>query len=505
MVQPKYSPEEALERVKLMMKYDLSKTSVENKILVSEQTTTLTPDDLSEGGKFVKLGMKGDIVGKIQELLISKGYKDISKSGKVDNSFGERTKKMVTAFQVANGLEDDGVVGGDTWSKLNDGRAVQSGTKTSLACVKKFYQVHDSFVPTQDLGNSFRVHIIPFESEMADQGVTVWDFKFENGVGEWNQLDEGQITERGTFNCLDDQHFRMNKENGSNKFTSKRSDGSPKISRKSKIDNPSYKLKFGPTGEPESKIQQTQTNTSDPLSCVKNYFRTKTFYYYKNAKYTQASVYGTGELEVTLPSNLTWKFLTWKDGKKTWKQYTDGDLSDNGVWSCDGDSNFTMRSVLGNFNFDSKNAEEFFKQIQSGGQPTQAQPVAQPTQTQPVAQPTQTGPAAGYTDANQQSTLRRQDSILSDILDNQSVNKSVCRKNITDFYDSFKQKNSIVVDPATIAKAKRIVQACRDQHYGKFGVLGKGGERIDNMLDILSGRKEGGPLTQGSDSMWRIK
>ena len=47
MVQPKYSPEEALERVKLMMKYDLSKTSVENKKVVSEQTQTNTPDPLS--------------------------------------------------------------------------------------------------------------------------------------------------------------------------------------------------------------------------------------------------------------------------------------------------------------------------------------------------------------------------------------------------------------------------------------------------------------------------
>lgn len=504
MVQPKYSPEEALERVKLMMKYNLSKTLTENKTLVSEQTTTLTPDDLSEGGKFVKLGMKGDIVGKIQELLISKGYKDISKDGKVDNSFGGRTKKMVEKFQSTNGLEVDGVVGEDTWRKLNHRSSIYSDTKTSLACVKKFYQVHDSLVPTQDLGNSFRAHLIPFESAMADQGVTVWDFKFENGVGEWNQLDNGQITERGTFNCLDDQHFRMNTENGSNKFTSKRSDGSPVISARKKIDNPSYKL-IGPAGGPESNIQQTQTTTSDPLSCVKNYFQTKTLFYYKNAKYTQASVYGTGELEVTLNSNLTWKFLTWKDGKKTWKQYTDGDLSNNGVWSCDGDSNFTMRSTLGNFNFDSKNAEEFFKQIQSSPQPTQAQPVAQQTQTQPATQPTQTGPAAGYTDANQQSTLRRRDSILSDILDNQSINKSVCRKNIRDFYTSFQQKNSIVVDPTTIAQAKRVVQACKDQHYGKFGVLGRGGQNIDNMLDILSGRKEGGPLTQGSDSMWRIK
>jgi hypothetical protein len=217
-------------------------------------------------------------------------------------------------------------------------------------------------------------------------------------------------------------------------------------------------------------------------------------------------VTGISEMEVTLNSKLIWKFFSANNGKnRTWKQFSEGTLTDEGSWSCNGDSNFTMKSNSGKLNFDSKNAEQFFKQIQSGTQPTQTQPVTQPTQTQPAAQPTQTGPAAGYTDANQQSTLKRQDSILSDILDNQSVNKSVCRKNIKDFYTSFKQKNSIVVDPATIAKAKRIVQACRDQHYGKFGVLGKGGERIDNMLDILSGRKEGGPLTQGSDSMWRIK
>ncbi len=39
MVQPKYSPEEALERVKLMMKYDMSKTLNENKQTISEQYT----------------------------------------------------------------------------------------------------------------------------------------------------------------------------------------------------------------------------------------------------------------------------------------------------------------------------------------------------------------------------------------------------------------------------------------------------------------------------------
>jgi hypothetical protein len=37
MVQPKYNPQEALERVKLMMNYDLSKTSTENKKVIEEQ------------------------------------------------------------------------------------------------------------------------------------------------------------------------------------------------------------------------------------------------------------------------------------------------------------------------------------------------------------------------------------------------------------------------------------------------------------------------------------
>ena len=40
MVQPKYSPEEALEKMKLMMKYDSSKTLNENKNIISEQLGT---------------------------------------------------------------------------------------------------------------------------------------------------------------------------------------------------------------------------------------------------------------------------------------------------------------------------------------------------------------------------------------------------------------------------------------------------------------------------------
>lgn len=107
-------------------------------------------------------------------------------------------------------------------------------------------------------------------------------------------------------------------------------------------------------------------------------------------------------------------------------------------------------------------------------------------------------------DPNTQSEIRgREGSVLSDILNNQSVDRNVCRKNVEDFYRSFTRKNSILIDPATIGKAKRIVQACKDEHYGKWGVTG--GNKLDNYLDILSGNKPGGPTSYGNDSIWRIK
>jgi hypothetical protein len=95
--------------------------------------TNLTDADI-KAGKIVKLGMKGDIVGKIQDLLINKGFKRVSKTGLTDNTFGNRTKRMVQAFQAWAGLNDDGTVGPKTWAALNDassGSASPSAATTS--------------------------------------------------------------------------------------------------------------------------------------------------------------------------------------------------------------------------------------------------------------------------------------------------------------------------------------------------------------------------------------
>ena len=89
----------------------------------SWKETTLTIEDL-KNGKTVSMGMKGPVVGEIQKLLIDKGYKNISKSGKPDNLFGRLTKAQVENFQTENkndkgeSLKKDGIVGPETIKSL---------------------------------------------------------------------------------------------------------------------------------------------------------------------------------------------------------------------------------------------------------------------------------------------------------------------------------------------------------------------------------------------------
>jgi murein L,D-transpeptidase YcbB/YkuD len=89
----------------------------------SWKETTLTIEDL-KNGRTVSMGMKGPVVGEIQKLLISAGYKNISKSGEPDNLFGRRTKGQVENFQTENKndkdqpLKKDGIVGPETIKAL---------------------------------------------------------------------------------------------------------------------------------------------------------------------------------------------------------------------------------------------------------------------------------------------------------------------------------------------------------------------------------------------------
>ena len=73
MVQPKYSPEEALQRIKLMMEYDSSKTLTENKKVIKEQSSScqnsMTYSELRE-----KADEAGNIVKKMDAVFVRMGY-----------------------------------------------------------------------------------------------------------------------------------------------------------------------------------------------------------------------------------------------------------------------------------------------------------------------------------------------------------------------------------------------------------------------------------------------
>jgi hypothetical protein len=85
--------------------------------------TTLTIEDL-KNGRTVSMGVKGPVVKQIQELLIGKGYKEVSKSGEPDSMFGGMTKAQVEKFQLDNKddkgeqLVKDGIVGQKTINAL---------------------------------------------------------------------------------------------------------------------------------------------------------------------------------------------------------------------------------------------------------------------------------------------------------------------------------------------------------------------------------------------------
>ena len=78
----------------------------------------IKPEEIVNGSKVVKVGMKGDIVTQIQNLLIKKGFKNISKSGQPDGIYGSRTAQSVRDFQEKNDLTKDSIVGKNTWAKL---------------------------------------------------------------------------------------------------------------------------------------------------------------------------------------------------------------------------------------------------------------------------------------------------------------------------------------------------------------------------------------------------
>jgi peptidoglycan hydrolase-like protein with peptidoglycan-binding domain len=77
------------------------------------------------GEPTIRFGSKGPFVADAQLKLLAKGFDP----GPVDGDFGPRTRQAVVAFQAANGLLADGVVGNETWAALDDEAPVPPGVR----------------------------------------------------------------------------------------------------------------------------------------------------------------------------------------------------------------------------------------------------------------------------------------------------------------------------------------------------------------------------------------
>ncbi len=79
-----------------------------------KETTTAQPASGVINMKILRNGNKGTQVKVLQWLLNENGFD----AGLVDGIFGTNTRSAVRAYQKAKGLDVDGVVGKNTWTKL---------------------------------------------------------------------------------------------------------------------------------------------------------------------------------------------------------------------------------------------------------------------------------------------------------------------------------------------------------------------------------------------------
>ncbi len=104
----------------------------------------------------IRKGSTGPDVRQCQQLLTDAGY-----TTSIDGSFGANTEKQVKAFQTANKLTSDGIVGSKTWEALGSGSVDPQLTlpvdfhhvaKLFPQMMPQKYRLHDAQCPSNPPG-----------------------------------------------------------------------------------------------------------------------------------------------------------------------------------------------------------------------------------------------------------------------------------------------------------------------------------------------------------------
>lgn len=86
----------------------------------------------------IRNGSSGSDVKTWQEYLISQGY-DVGSTG-ADGKFGAKTLAATKAYQKANGLTVDGIVGKNTWGSMNTSSKTSTKTSTKTTTPTSTYK-----------------------------------------------------------------------------------------------------------------------------------------------------------------------------------------------------------------------------------------------------------------------------------------------------------------------------------------------------------------------------
>ena len=108
-----------------------------------------------------------------------------------------------------------------------------------------------------------------------------------------------------------------------------------------------------------------------------------------------------------------------------------------------------------------------------------------------------------YFDPEKVNDISIAQKIQTDVERRIPTNVKDCKMNIEKYYLNYTKKRPL--EPNELAALKGKVQACKNEFYGDWGMIFSGGNKMDNILDIMSGVKSGGPSSYGDDSKWRIQ
>lgn len=93
--------------------------------------------------------------------------------------------------------------------------------------------------------------------------------------------------------------------------------------------------------------------------------------------------------------------------------------------------------------------------------------------------------------------------ILQDKQEGESMKRKECKETIERFYNEFKRsRGRQITNRGLVQRMKDQSQFCKNEFEGQWGI---GGGKFDDMIQVLMGRKTGGPSSTGDDSIFRLQ